>query len=122
MGKTILIVEDEILLQDIYKLVLSSQGYQVYTASNGAEGLKKLRETNPDMVLLDLFMPVLDGREFLRNIDMSDYPHTKIVIFTNHSDSETETEMLELGAHKYVLKSSMAPQDLLAMAAEMTNH
>lgn len=121
MSKIILIVEDEIVLQDVYKLVLSTQGYQVFTANNGAEGLKKLKETSPDMVLLDLFMPVMDGKEFLRNIDLRDYPHTKIVVYTNHSDRETETEMLGLGAHKYVLKASMAPQDLIALVAKMTN-
>lgn len=120
MSKSVLIIEDEIVLQDVYKLVLNSQGYQVYTASNGAEGLHKLKETKPDMVLLDLFMPVMDGKEFLRNIDMNDYPHTKIVVYTNHSDRETEAEMLGLGAHKYVLKASMAPKDLIAIVAEMT--
>jgi CheY-like chemotaxis protein len=120
MIKTILIVEDEIVLQDVYKLVLCAHGYRVYTANNGAEGLRQLKLTNPDMVLLDLFMPVMDGREFLRNIDINDYPKTKIVMYTNHSDSKTQAEMLQLGAVKYILKSSMAPKDLLALAADIT--
>lgn len=120
MSKTILIIEDEIILQDVYKLVLSVKGYEVYTANNGLEGLQKLKETKPDMVLLDLFMPVMDGKEFMRNFDTKDYPKTKIVVYTNHSDSETEAELLGLGASKYILKSSMAPRDLLAMVAEVT--
>lgn len=119
MSKSILIVEDEVVLQDVYKLVLNSQGYRVETASNGVEGLKKLKNISPNMVLLDLFMPVMDGKEFLRNIDTNDYPDTKIVVYTNLSDNHTESEMLELGAHKYILKSSMAPQQLINLVTEM---
>lgn len=121
MSKSILIVEDEKVLQDVYKLVLSSQGYEIYTADNGVEGLKQLQVTKPDMVLLDLFMPVMDGKEFLKNIHTADYPKTKFVVYTNLSDSETEKEMLSLGAHKFVLKASMAPKDLIGLVQEMVN-
>lgn len=120
MTKSILIVEDEIMLQDVYKLVLSAQGYKIHTANNGAEGIQQLKATRPDMVLLDLFMPVMDGKEFLRNVDTSDYPDTKFVVYTNLSDTDTETEMLELGAHKFVLKSSMTPKDLVALVKVIT--
>lgn len=121
MNKTILIVEDEKILQDVYKLVLTSKGYTVHTANNGAEGLKQVAAIQPDMVLLDMFMPVMDGKEFLRNYDTNDYPNTKIVVYTNLSDSETEAEMLGLGAYKFVLKASLAPQDLLALVADVTS-
>lgn len=116
---SILIVEDETTLQDVYKLVLSSQGYTVSTANNGAEGLVQLKKTMPDLVLLDVFMPVMDGKEFLRNVDSHDYPNTKIIVYTNLSDSKTEAEMLELGADKFILKSSMTPEDLLKLVAQL---
>jgi CheY-like chemotaxis protein len=121
MTKKILIVEDEIILQDVYKILLSSQGYEVFTANNGAEGIKQLKDTHPDMVLLDLFMPVMDGKDFLKNTDLTDFPNTKIVVYTNLSDSIVETEMLELGAHKFILKASMGPQDLIDLVGETTN-
>jgi CheY-like chemotaxis protein len=114
----ILIVEDEIVLQDVYKLVLSSHGYEVTTANNGAEGLAQLKKVVPDLVLLDVFMPVMDGKEFLRNFDLNDYPHTKIVVYSNLSDSKTEAEMRELGAHDFILKSSMTPQDLIDLVTK----
>lgn len=120
MSKTVLIVEDEKVLQDAYRLILSLQGFTVETANNGAEGLQKLRTVKPDLVLLDLFMPVMDGREFLRNVDLSEYPGTKIVVCTNMSDPETEAEMIELGAHRFVLKSNFAPKDIVGLAKEMT--
>ncbi len=57
--KTVLIVEDEQVLQDVYKLVLTSGGYTLHTASNGVEGLEKIKQVKPDLVLLDIFMPEL---------------------------------------------------------------
>jgi CheY-like chemotaxis protein len=116
MNKSILIVEDEISLRDVYKIILVSKGYDVHTADNGLEGLQKAKALRPDMVLLDIFMPVMDGKEFMRNIDMGEYPDTKIVVYSNLSDNKIEKELLALGAHKFVLKSSMAPRDLLALA------
>jgi CheY-like chemotaxis protein len=114
----ILIVEDEIVLQNVYKIILSSQGHEVTTANNGAEGLTQLKRVNPDIVLLDIFMPVMDGKEFLRNVDMRDYPNTKIIVYTNLSDSKTEKEVRELGADNFVLKSSMSPQDLIVLVTQ----
>ncbi|MEO6761584.1 MAG: response regulator [Candidatus Saccharimonadales bacterium] len=118
----ILIIEDEIILQDVYKLVLSLQGYQVYTANNGAAGLIMVKKHKPDVILLDIFMPVMDGLEFMKNINLKDYPKSKIIVYTNLTDSTTEEKVLRLGASKYVLKSSMKPQDLIDMVTEcLTN-
>lgn len=118
MTKSILIVEDESMLQDVYKIILSSEGYEVLTANNGLEGLQKIKAHHPDMVLLDVFMPLMDGREFMRNIDMADYPDTKIIIYSNLSDRKVENEMLSLGACKFVVKSSMSPRDLLLLTKQ----
>ena len=115
---SILIVEDEIVLQDVYKLILSSKGYDVHTASNGAEGIQKIKAVRPDLVLLDIFMPVMDGRELLRNIDLDLYPDMVVVVHSNLSDSATENEMRELGAHSFILKSSMTPKDLLDVVSK----
>lgn len=120
MSKVILIVEDEKVLQDVYKLVLTSKGFVVHTADNGLEGIRQLKTLIPDMVLLDIFMPNMDGKEFMRNINLDDYPNTKIVVCSNLSDIETQKEMLGLGAQKFVLKSSMAPKDLINLALEIT--
>jgi two-component system alkaline phosphatase synthesis response regulator PhoP len=119
MSVSILIIEDEIVLQDVYKFLLTSQGYKVYTANNGLEGIKQLKDKRPDIVLLDIFMPVMDGKEFLRNIDTSEYPNTKFVACTNLSDGETQAEMLGLGAHKFVVKAAMEPQGLIDLVAGM---
>lgn len=114
-NKTILVVEDETVLQDVYKLILTSGGYDVHTACNGVEGLQKIKAVKPDLVLLDVFMPQMDGKELLRNIDLSDYPGMRVIVYSNLSDKVTETEVMNLGAHDFVLKSSMTPNDLLEL-------
>lgn len=112
---SILIVEDEAPLREVYELVLERQGYRVETAQNGLEGLRLLRKKQFDIVLLDIFMPVMDGKELLKNIDTTEFPATKFIACSNLSDKETENEMLALGAHMFVLKSSMAPRDLVSL-------
>lgn len=115
---SVLIIEDEIVLQDVYKLVLGLQGLKVYTANNGLEGLKKLKQHKPDVVLLDIFMPVMDGKEFLKTVELKDFPKLKIIVYTNLSDGNIEKDMLAMGAHKFVLKSTMSPKDLIKMIEE----
>lgn len=112
---TILLVEDEILLQDVYKLVLNSQGYTVYVAGNGRDGITLLKKHCPQVVLLDIFMPVMDGKDFLRNFDTKAFPQTKIIVYSNLIDDGVEQEMRALGAHQVVLKSTMAPKDLVEL-------
>lgn len=119
MSKKVLIIEDEIVLQNAYRMILESKNYLVHTSNNAAKGLEALREVKPDMVLLDISMPVMDGKEFLRNIKINDYPTTKFVAYTNLSDKNTETEMLGLGAYKVILKADMGPGDLLKLVAEV---
>lgn len=110
-----MIVEDEPSLRDVYKLILAKHDYEVYVAPNGAEGLVLLNKHKPDMVLLDIFMPVMDGKEFMKNVDVNNFPDTKFVINSNLSDKDTEDEMLALGAHRFVLKASLAPQSLIKL-------
>lgn len=117
-SKNILIVEDEKLLREAYELILSSQGYTVYSAQNGLEGLQKLKEEKPDMVLLDIFMPLMDGREFLRNFNASDYPSTKIFVLSNVSNKEIEEEVLTNGAERFLLKAKLSPRDLVQVVNE----
>jgi DNA-binding response OmpR family regulator len=120
----VLIVEDETVLQEVYELVLSSNGFNVSVANNGLEGLNSVKKSTPDVVLLDIFMPVMDGKDFLKNLDKAAYPNMKIIVYTNLSDSTTRAEMMELGADDFVLKSAMIPSDLvnLVSAAADASH
>ncbi|MFY2561105.1 response regulator [Corallococcus terminator] len=66
--KRLLIVDDELAIVEALQDILSVEGYGILTAFNGAEGLQRMAEVRPDLVLLDLMMPVMDGREMLRRM------------------------------------------------------
>jgi CheY-like chemotaxis protein len=116
----ILIVEDEILLQESLKMILQSQGYNVKVAGDGIEAIAELKSFVPDLILLDYFMPRMDGKNFLENVDLSEFPSTKVVVTSNISDQPVVDELLRLGADRYVLKASLSPTELLRLVDEMS--
>jgi len=111
--KRILIVEDETVLSNVYQMVLGMNGYDVQTAGNGVLGMTALPSFKPDLILLDLLMPQMDGITFLKNFDAEQYPDVTILVYSNLFDNDTRTEVLELGAKDIILKSSMSPQGLV---------
>ncbi len=111
---SILVVEDDQALNDAYQAILSSVGYDVVTAFNGQEALDELRDMkSPDVILLDLRMPVLDGVGFLREYRPKEHPETTVVVFSNYDSHKDIDEAYELGVDRYVLKARAAPKDLL---------
>ncbi len=66
--KTILVIDDEVILAEMLQALLEDEGYQVVTARNGREGLERLAEHHPDLILCDVMMPLLDGRELCRQV------------------------------------------------------
>lgn len=113
--KSVLIVEDEQILRDVYELILKNEGHTVYAAKNGVEGLQQLRERKPDIMLLDIFMPEMDGREVLHNLSTSERSNTKIIVCSNLSDNAVIQEVLGNGADKFVLKSNLGPAELVEL-------
>jgi len=118
---TILVVEDEHMLQEAYRHVLKFKGYDVHVASNGVEGLEQLDKVKPDIILLDVLMPQLDGIGFLKQANIKEtHPKTKVVACSNLSDAETREQMLSLGADRQVLKSDLSPAQLVALIEELS--
>lgn len=119
----VLIVEDESILLDAYKILLESQDFEVFTATNGQEAYDACQKTTFDVILLDLMMPVLDGVGFLKKIDLaSSSPRTKVLIMSNLSSGDLLAEALRLGAHDHYVKSSLGPTELIAAINEhLTN-
>jgi CheY-like chemotaxis protein len=111
----ILIVEDEKDLRDVYEVILRHAGYEICTSANGKEGLEEVKNCQPDLVLLDIFMPVMDGRGFMESIDLKEYPHMNVVVFSNTSDDGLIGDMLKLGAEKVVTKADLSPTDLTVL-------
>lgn len=112
---TILVVEDDQPLNEAYKIILQKAGYNVITALNGQEALDAAAETEPDIILLDLLMPVLDGVGFLTEYVPTNHPNTAIVVFSNYDSHADIDKAYELGIDRYILKARAAPKDLLAL-------
>lgn len=101
-GARLLLIDDDLTLIKALEIYLSRANYEVHFASNGAEGLKKLYELRPDLVVLDVMMPQLDGWETCRRIrDMSTVP---IIMLTGRSQEAERVKGLRLGADDYVSK------------------
>ena len=116
---TILIVEDESDLNEAYKMILTKAGYTVITSFDGQEALEKVREHKPDLILLDLRMPRMDGIEFLHKANLRDsHPSTKVIVFSNYDMQKEIDEAYQLGAERYILKAWASPKELLQVVEE----
>jgi CheY-like chemotaxis protein len=109
----ILIVEDEALLNEAYETVLKHEGYEVYKAFNGVEALEILKDKVPDLILLDLRMPKMDGLTFLSELQKKDHPDYKIIVFSNYDVQKDIDSSFDLGATHYVLKAYASPKELV---------
>jgi two-component system, OmpR family, response regulator VicR len=111
MPETILIIEDDPLQADVVRLLLEHHGFDIVLAGDGVEGLRKLYEVQPDLVILDLILPHMDGWAVCRRIrEMSTVP---IIIMTSRRSDEEKVKGLRLGADDYVVKP-YNPQELIA--------
>ena len=109
----ILIVEDDRDLNQAYSIILNHEGHEVVEAYDGKEALKKLKSFEPELILLDLLMPIMGGLEFLQHYDLlKTHADVKVLIFTNMENSPEVTEAYKLGAHRCIIKSWTAPHNL----------
>jgi two-component system response regulator (stage 0 sporulation protein F) len=99
----ILIIDDEADLRDLMKEVLEEEGYQVFCAANGADGIQLNEAMNPDVILLDLRMPEMDGIETLRNIRKTDGT-VNVVILTGYGCPDTIRDAADLNVSEYLSK------------------
>ncbi len=103
MFPTILIVDDEVTILKSLRGILSDEGFEILTASNGYEGLKIIDEESPDIVLLDIWMPGMDGIETLREIKRTN-SFLQVVIISGHGTIETAVKATKLGAYDFIEK------------------
>jgi len=105
--KTILLVEDDPLVSQMYTRRLEKEGIEVILASDGIEGLEKLKSEKIDLVLLDIMMPKMNGYEMLKRV--RENPQTRdmpVMVLTNLNDRPEEIDRIKaLGIEEYVLKS-----------------
>lgn len=118
--KKILIVEDETALREIYVLLFKMHEFEVYEAANGRLALEQMPDIRPDVIVLDVLMPVMGGIKFLKEVKLKEhYADTKVLMLTNLSDQKTITDSQKLGAQKYLLKASASPAELVAAVKDL---
>src|SRR3970282_1388114 len=110
-GKRVLVVDDDVKTVELVKLYLNRDGYRVLTAYDGLEALRLAQEAHPDLIVLDLMLPGMDGLEICRTIrEESDVP---IIMLTARTTDEDKLTGLSLGADDYVTKP-FSPRELAA--------
>lgn len=118
----ILLVEDNLELRDIYKYFLENHGFKVRDALDGAKALEAAKEFKPDLILLDIMMPEMDGLEALKHLrhdPQYNSTKSKIVILTNLGDSSKVDEEVSKDIDGYVVKAEIVLHDLLDIIASL---
>lgn len=121
MADTILlIVEDDPLMSRMYQKIFKFEGYQVDIAGDGEEGLVKVKQGKPSLILLDIMMPKMNGMQVLERLKSD--PMTKsipVVVLTNLAGQQDAEKALSLGAVKYIVKSEYEPKQVANMVKEI---
>lgn len=112
--KRILLIEDEKILAQMYKEEFEKEGFEVILAFDAQEGFKLAKEKKPNLILLDIILPKINGISFLEWIKkdkvLSQIP---IVVISNYDDPRTKKEALKLGVKEYLLKTDFTPKELV---------
>jgi two-component system phosphate regulon response regulator PhoB len=114
MTKRILIIEDNNVLASVYGTSLTQAGFQVAVANDGETGLDQVNRFAPDLVLLDLMLPKIDGLEVLRRIRSdADKARLPVIVFSNSYTNDRTREVWSAGATQVLVKASCSPKQLV---------
>lgn len=118
----ILIIEDDSFISDMYKIKLESEGYEVFVAPDGVQGLEAAAKVKPELILLDVVMPKMDGFTVLENLkknpEVADIP---VVMLTNLGQKDSVEKGLKLGAQDYIIKAHFTPLEVVEKVKEFLN-
>jgi len=120
--KKVLLIEDDKFLSDMYVTKFSKFGYKIETAYDGEEGIKKTKKTRPDVILLDIRLPLKDGFEVLKEIKKDQKTRgIPVILLTNLGQKEDIEEGLKLGAVDYLIKAQFTPQEIVDKVKKITS-
>ena len=112
--KKILIIEDEELIYELLQRKLTQEGYEISIAKDGVEGLEKMREVKPDLILLDIVMPKKGGFEVMEEIQKDENLKDIPVIVISNSGQPVELDKAKaLGARDWLIKTEFDPQEVI---------
>lgn len=120
MSHKLLIVEDEFSIAQMYELKLRANGYQVVTASDGQKGLALAGSFLPDLILLDLMMPIMRGDVMLAKLRRTDWgADMRVIVLTNLSKDEAPHELRLLNVDRYIVKAHYTPTQIVDVVKEV---
>jgi len=118
----ILLVEDDEFLANMYRAKLEIENYEVVMALNGEAGLHMAEEKNPDLILLDIVMPKMNGFEVLNHLKSDkDLKKIPVILLTNLGQKEDVEKGLKLGADEYLIKAHFLPSEVISKINKMLN-
>lgn len=110
----VLIIEDDTYISDMYKIKLETAGFEVFSATDGMEGIKRLSEKKPDIILLDIIMPKIDGFSVLKMIKKNEeFAKIPVVLLTNLGQKENIERGIKFGAASYIIKAHFTPSEVV---------
>jgi|ERR1051326_7605088 DNA-binding response OmpR family regulator len=113
MGRKILVVDDEQDLLDLMEIILGAEGFTIFKASNGREALAQVQQERPELILLDVMMPIMDGWEVLKSIKSNEETMSiPVVMVTAKIGEEDRARGLREGASDYICKP-FAPREVV---------
>lgn len=120
--KSILIIEDDSFLANIYKNKFEAEGYKVYTETNGESGFESFIKKVPNLVLLDVLLPKLDGFSLIKKAkEHKKIKHVPIVLLTNLGHKEDVKKGMDLGAEDYLIKAHFKPSETVKKVKNILN-
>lgn len=118
----IAIIEDDAVISQMYRMKFEADGFDVRIAGNGKVGVELVRSFKPDIILLDIQMPEMNGTEALKQIRAQDTSKTTpVIVLTNLGEEEAPSELRTLGIHSYIVKANLTPRQVVAHIKEAIN-
>lgn len=113
MAKKILFVEDDEGFYNLFSSALTMKGYEVIHVSEGSQAFEKIKDIQPDLVLLDIILPGMSGLDVLQELKESDDTKSiKVIMLTNFGTDDNINRAMELGADEYLMKYNVVPSEL----------
>ncbi len=122
LKKKILVVEDDGMISSMYRTKFEADGFTVLTADNGAQGLETAKKAKPDIIMLDVILPQLDGFSVLEEIKKDQtIKNTPVIMLTNLGTDEDKKKGERMGALDYLVKASLTPGQVSAKIKKALN-
>lgn len=115
----IAIIEDDPVISQMYRFKFEASDFEVQLANNGKRGIEMVKSFRPDLILLDLQMPEMNGADALEIIRKNEWgKNIPVIILTNMGEEESPKKLRELGIHSYIVKANLTPNQVLKRVQE----